>query len=932
MFSKKKNFFIQKNIYNNNYHLKNIAESDTNKGYIKINYKNIPDDFVAKDYIELNKDLSHMSESDAKLHYENFGYNEKRKYKYENIPNDFIAKKYIELNEHCKNMSEIEAKLYYEKEGYKKNEKYKYKNIPKNFNPTIYIYLNQDLKCITETEAKLHFENIGYKENRKYKYNNIPDDFEAKIYLEINEDLKNLSEIQAIMHYENTGLKENRKYKYENVPKDFIWSNYLLQNEDLKDLTPQQAIMHYEIAGYIEKRPYKFTHSDKNIIFNNKLLVIFSHNKGGGLSKYINDIIKNIDILLHNYKNFTIITNEDCNCNYINHMNIFDIDNLLFNIHEKNVDEIIIHINSFDIYKYNYSHIFKLISHIKNTNINSKIIITIHDFFWIFNNNQNPSIEDIDNYDFSKLENIKNNELVKDIFNLCDDIIFPLDYIKKIYTRFFNIKDITKYITINHNDIYYYNVQRYINKIYNNTFKIVYIGLIDKIKGYNFVIDNLLNITNLKYNYEIYFIGKMRKKISNKNINSNIKLIYLNEYSSDEQLFKILNNIKPNLLLLCSTYYETWSYVCSLLLNTGLPIFYNLNVYYERLKNIINTESYDYYEDKKIIQQKFNKFIDYLIYEKSDEYRYINIQNNFYINHNYENFYDKNFQKNIIECNNYEKYIIDFKKKETDNIKKIHDKILLFAMYFPQFHQIKINNYKFYDGYTDMENLRKIKRNNKLKDNIITPLNNYIDYYDLLVNNNMLTRQIQIAQAFGLKGFTFYHYWFDNNYFSDNSYENNIMETFTKQIIEIKNDSFSYFLTWPNENWNEFVTNDFNDINYLKWDKHFDNLKKYFIDTKYYKIDNKPVFTIYHYYLYNKNVLNEMINYFDIKCKDIGFNGIYIIFLLGSDTPIYDFSNAYFINTPAWKNSDMFGNIQTENENIVNYEKYINNFENDLIE
>ena len=47
------------------------------------------------------------------------------KSKYENIPEDFNAKEYIVLNEDLKHMSEIEAKLHYEYNGYKENRKYK---------------------------------------------------------------------------------------------------------------------------------------------------------------------------------------------------------------------------------------------------------------------------------------------------------------------------------------------------------------------------------------------------------------------------------------------------------------------------------------------------------------------------------------------------------------------------------------------------------------------------------------------------------------------------------------------------------------------------------------------------------------------------------------------------------------------------------------
>jgi hypothetical protein len=84
----------------------------------------IPDDFVSKNYIELNHDLKHMTEIEAIYHYVCHGYKENRKYKYENIPEDFVSKDYIELNQDLQHMNELEAKIHYEYNGYKENRKY----------------------------------------------------------------------------------------------------------------------------------------------------------------------------------------------------------------------------------------------------------------------------------------------------------------------------------------------------------------------------------------------------------------------------------------------------------------------------------------------------------------------------------------------------------------------------------------------------------------------------------------------------------------------------------------------------------------------------------------------------------------------------------------------------------------------------------------
>jgi len=144
--------------------------------YIK-NVKNIPEDFVAIEYKEIHEDLQHMTDLQARIHYEDSGHKENRKYKYENIPEDFVAKEYKAIHEDLQHMTDLQAKIHYEYDGYKKNRKYKYENIPDDFVAKEYKELNEDLQHMTDLQARIHYEDNGHKENRKYKYENIPEDF-----------------------------------------------------------------------------------------------------------------------------------------------------------------------------------------------------------------------------------------------------------------------------------------------------------------------------------------------------------------------------------------------------------------------------------------------------------------------------------------------------------------------------------------------------------------------------------------------------------------------------------------------------------------------------------------------------------------------------------------------------------------------------------
>jgi len=243
---------IDFNIFYKKYDDKKYNENKYFKMFCYLAYlKNIPADFNSIDYKELNGDLQAMTDLQAKMHYNYFGYKENRKYKYENIPEDFNPTEYKELNQDLKHMTTVEVKTPHSNIGYKENRKYK--KIPDDFNPKEYKELNQDLKHMTNLQAKQHYKNFGYKENRKYKKS--PDDFNPTEYKELNTDLKYMTDLEAIQHYKNFGYKENRKYKKN--PDDFNTKEYKELNEDLNHLTDLEAIQHYKNFGYKENRKYK---------------------------------------------------------------------------------------------------------------------------------------------------------------------------------------------------------------------------------------------------------------------------------------------------------------------------------------------------------------------------------------------------------------------------------------------------------------------------------------------------------------------------------------------------------------------------------------------------------------------------------------------------------------------------------------------------
>ena len=71
---------IEFKIYNTLESQQKYLEYWTKKSKI-YTFKNIPDNLDPKVYIELNDDLQHLTETEAKVHYEYYGYKENRQYK-----------------------------------------------------------------------------------------------------------------------------------------------------------------------------------------------------------------------------------------------------------------------------------------------------------------------------------------------------------------------------------------------------------------------------------------------------------------------------------------------------------------------------------------------------------------------------------------------------------------------------------------------------------------------------------------------------------------------------------------------------------------------------------------------------------------------------------------------------------------------------------
>jgi hypothetical protein len=340
--------------------------------------KNIPSDFVSKNYIELNNDLRNMTELEAKIHYENTGCKENRKYKYVNIPNDFKATEYIELNDDLKDLSELQAKLHYENEGYNENKKYKYSQIDLNYNVYVYCSGKSGSSTLTKTFIKNGYNTLHVHNSLDFKIHNIESKLNPNLFELIENSMKNNNNVYIIDVYrnpierkissffQNYNINNNNNIDYiTNEIDNFIYNgenyysmheifNYFkLQNFDFFDFKNQYNILQYKNVTFIKlrfedinywgdiltkifKKPITIYNDNlsENKKYNNELNII---KKTYQIPEYMIQIIKN-------NKEFKIYNTTESQEKYLDYWSkrtkIFKYENIPINFNPKDYIEL----------------------------------------------------------------------------------------------------------------------------------------------------------------------------------------------------------------------------------------------------------------------------------------------------------------------------------------------------------------------------------------------------------------------------------------------------------------------------------------------------------------------------------------------------------------------------------------------------------------
>lgn len=205
------------------------------------------------------------------------------------------------------------------------------------------------------------------------------------------------------------------------------------------------------------------------------------------------------------------------------------------------------------------------------------------------------------------------------------------------------------------------------------------------------------------------------------------------------------------------------------------------------------------------------------------------------------------------------------KKTEKNNCKVL-------CFYLPQFHETPENSEWWGEGYTEWTAVRRAIPYYKNHRQPKEPLND--NYYDLSDESAKTWKwQCELAQKYGVYGFVIYHYWFAGR---------KMLEKPTQILLQHPEIDIKYSLCWDNNEWKRTWYSSVPEIlipqiygDETIWKKHFEDLLPYFMDKRYIKIDNKPIF---HIYASGKiDCIDEMKKCWDKLAIEHGFDGIYLI-------------------------------------------------------
>ncbi|MBI95552.1 hypothetical protein CL656_00150 [bacterium] len=786
-----------------------------------------------------------------------------------------------------------------------KQNKTKFKNIYKNYTTKIDFNDNEELNQILNTKNSL-YKNIDFNDNEELnQILNTKNSFYKNIYYN---DQKKVNKPKKIKYNLSINDKKNKK----------------IINRIQKNIMKYPNLFHKTILNIDNTLKYEIiTSNNSDNYIKNKFFVhlhCFNLNNFNEIyGPYMNNINEYFSVII------TYSKEDNVDYEQFNKYTLIKIPNVGMDVGAK-----LITIYYLNEKKINYSHILFL--HSKSDIKRRKIYYS----FFIENKRQINYICNIaSKYDaifpnlkirgdwnkgfyflnkkcydeFNKLYNLVH---LSDIFIEGNVYMFSKKYIETIFFHnniiklFYNNLNAVNSFDSNWFSLYYKiknpNIEQLYhfyknNDCYGNCLQTTHLPII---KNHNDILSdtNIENLylpdANIEHVYERLWLNFCE--------NHDLNYIIIDKYKDythemidfDINIYKLLNK-KDDFVSTIENIYNLQNTIISN--NNENNFIFNLKTILENLPIDFNIISY----------AVNNQLL------KNNKYEIIN----HYIQNNY-NSSSNTFFSNINE---------DYKS----NIKS-------FAIVFPQFHEISINNIVWGDGFTEWDNLKKTFLINNYHNNLHPHPD--ITFYNLLEDKH-LKRIYDYCNDYFIDGFMVYHYWFDNV---------PIMSGVINKLVQkgiIKNKV--WFFSWVNEHWfkkwddsddnkSKFKENDVIFQQYYNLDEinlHYRYLNNFFHTPNYYKPNNKPWLCIYR----SNNIPEEYLEHLNKLAIENGFDGLTFINTLnnnpgGIDNFInndvnpnlfdYDFEFSPNCTTKIFTTKQFEFEDRNQKLNLEKYEKFIN--------
>lgn len=175
------------------------------------------------------------------------------------------------------------------------------------------------------------------------------------------------------------------------------------------------------------------------------------------------------------------------------------------------------------------------------------------------------------------------------------------------------------------------------------------------------------------------------------------------------------------------------------------------------------------------------------------------------------------------------------------------DKIEVIAFYLPQYYPTRENNEWYGEGFTEWTNVGKAKPLFKGHYQPKVPAD--LGYYDLRLPQ-VREQQALLAKKAGISAFCYYHYWFGNRV--------QMLDMPLKEVVRLQSPDYPFCICWANHSWYRKTWD--SETSTLKKTPlveqcypgeddiidHFYSLLDCFKDKRYYMVEGKLVFMIYH--------------------------------------------------------------------------------------